>query len=778
MNTGTSQQDVSVNIARNQGDLDRSEKGSSKLTDWENEPSIMDLKKDLEAAQPSHDAQTAEIKRWNEIRDVTGASKPKKVKGRSQIQPRLVRRQAEWRYSALSEAFLGSEKLFEVKPRTFEDTKKAQQNELMLNYQFETQIDKVSFIDNYVRSTVDDGTCIVRLGWRRESMMKTRMVPVFQYEMPQSEEDIMMLQQAVQMSVEDNNSYLNLPEEIQAAVEYMAETGQPAIAVQIGEQEEEYEEVMINQPVVEVTHPDNCIIDPGCQGDYTKARFVIFTYETTKSQMLKDGRFKNLDKVNWAANTVLSQPDHETQTPNSFDREKDLNRPIVAYEYWGYWDCEGNEMEEPISATWIGDTMVRMEKNPFPDNKPPLVVVKYLPRKRELYGEPDAQLLEENQQILGAVTRGMIDLLGRSANSQQGFAKGFLDSVNRRRFETGQDYEFNPGGDPRTSIFQHTYPEIPQSAMLMAQGQNAEAEALSGVKSFSGGVSGTAYGDVAAGIRGALDASSKREMNILRRLARGMQEIGRKIVSMNAVFLQEEEVIRVTNEEFVEIRREDLGGSYDLIVDISTNEVDQARADQLGFMLQTIGPNLDIQMTKMILSEIARLKRMPALAKSIEKYEPQPDPLEEELKKMEVMKMQKEIEKLDSEIAVNMSQAEENRAEARLDAAKAMNELTGVTHQQGMERSQAQARANQNLEVTKGLLKPRKQGETPPDVQSAIGFNELSKMMDDLGAMSPGKGAVTPNRTNGVFPRTPDQNIGSNQFNPALDPATNNRLGL
>lgn len=93
---------------------------------------------------------------------------------------------------------------------------------------------------------------------------------------------------------------------------------------------------------------------------------------------------------------------------------------------------------------------------------------------------------------------------------------------------------------------------------MMLNLQNQEAEALTGVKSFGGGISGEAYGDVAAGIRGVLDAASKREMAILRRLAKGMEEIGTKIAAMNAAFLSEEETVRITNDEFVTVKREDL----------------------------------------------------------------------------------------------------------------------------------------------------------------------------------------------------------------------------
>ena len=108
-----------------------------------------------------------------------------------------------------------------------------------------------------------------------------------------------------------------------------------------------------------------------------------------------------------------------------------------------------------------------------------------MPKKRELYGEADAELLEDNQKILGAVARGVIDVLGRSANGQQGFAKGMLDPLNRRRYENGQDYEFNPNLTPAAGLIEHKFPELPQSAMLMLNLQNQEAEALTGVKSFS-----------------------------------------------------------------------------------------------------------------------------------------------------------------------------------------------------------------------------------------------------------------------------------------------------
>src|SRR5690606_19528628 len=130
-----------------------------------------------------------------------------------------------------------------------------------------------------------------------------------------------------------------------------------------------------------------------------------------------------------------------------------------------------------------------------------------------------------------------------------GFAKGMLDAMNRRRYENGQDYDFNPVMPADKGIITHKYPELPQSALAMASLQNQEAEALTGIKSFSGGLSGDAYGNVATGIKGMLDAAAKREMAILRRLAKGVSDIGRKIIAMNAELLSDVEVVRVTNND-------------------------------------------------------------------------------------------------------------------------------------------------------------------------------------------------------------------------------------
>lgn len=698
-----------------------------KLTAWAYEPTPADLKADLLAAKPTHDEQNTKIQKWTDLLNVTGKARPPVVKGRSSIQPKLVRRQAEWRYSALTEPFLGTNKLFKVSPVTFEDVAAARQNELLLNWQFRTKLNRVNLIDNFVRAVVDEGTAVMKVGWVRVTKMTKVKAPEYSMYPLQTPEELNAFQQLLQIRDEDPDLLAQATPEQREALAYYDETKEVTVAVVTGEVEVDQEVVLENRPTVELLNPMNVSIDPSCNGDLDAALFVVYSFETNRAELAKQpDRYKNLDLVNWEAASPLTEADHHTQSDTDFAFTDKLRKKIVAYEYWGLHDINKDGVLKPIVATWIGDTMIRMEENPYPDGKLPFILVPYLPVKRGIFGEPDAELLEDNQKLLGATTRGVVDLLGRSANGQQGFAKGMLDPLNRRRYDNGQDYEFNPTMQPSMGIIEHKFPEIPQSAMVMLGLQNQEAEALTGVKSFSGGMSGEAYGDVAAGIRGMLDAASKREMAILRRLAQGISQCGRKIIAMNSEYLSEQEVVRVTNDDYVTIKREDLPGEFDLEVDIATAEVDNAKSQDLGFMLQTMGPNMDPEISMKLLSEIADLKRMPELAEKLRNWKPTPDPAAEKIKELEVMKLQIEIEEVKSKIEANKAIARYNLARADAADLEYVEQETGTKHARDMDKQRAQSQGNQALEVTKALTKPRKEGESAPDLAAAVGYNAVS----------------------------------------------------
>lgn len=48
-------------------------------------------------------------------------------------------------------------------------------------------------------------------------------------------------------------------------------------------------------------------------------------------------------------------------------------------------------------------------------------------------------------------------------------------------------------------------------------------------------------------------------------------------------FLEAEEIVRITNEEFIPIKRDDLTGNIDIDISISTAEDNNAKSQELSF---------------------------------------------------------------------------------------------------------------------------------------------------------------------------------------------------
>ena len=607
----------------------------------------------------------------------------------NKVVPKLVRKQNEWRYASLSEPLLSSQDMYDVKPATHADVGSARDNGLILNKQFNIDIERVNFIDEYVRTAVDEGTAFVRVGWEFEEDEVTREEPVMTQQLPpEIMQQLQQAQQAVQSGQLDPRQFQQIQQQAQQMVQ-MVPTGETKEVTTV--------ETVYNRPTLEVCDYDKVMLDPTCLGDMDKAGFIVYQFTSSKGELREDPKYKNVDSIVTTSDDSIGDGENDPDN-GSFNYRDDVRKRILVTEYWGEWDIDNDGTTVPIVATYCGSTMLRLEENPFPDKKPPFVKVNYLPKRRDVYGgEPDAVLIEDNQDVIGAVTRGMIDLMAKSANAQQGISADALDPAQKIRFEQGKDYVFNPGVDPSKAFFMGSYPEIPKSAMEMIQFQENSAESLTGTKSFSGGISGQALGATATGIRSAMDATAKRELGILRRLSFGMIQIGRKIMAMNAVNLDDEEIIRISDEEEVKINRNNLAGDFDIKLSISTPEVDAEQAQDLGFMLQTIGPSMDPGLQGIILGKIARLKNMPGLAKMVEEYKPQPDPLAEKQKQLQIALLEAELKneiakgtENEADTALKYAKASTEKAKGRaLDSGSDMQDLEFVQEKEGIKHNRA-----------------------------------------------------------------------------------------
>jgi len=571
-------------------------------------------------------------------RTYNGEAYGNEEKGKSRIVPKVAKRQQAWAHPSLKEPFVSTPNLVRFSPVTADDVEAARQNELLLNTQFCRQFDRYNFMTKTLKVLEVDATVFVQTGWEYE------------------EEEV---EQEVEVVVVDEYGQQRVMTEVQK------------VTVPV-----------VNKPTARVCRSEDIFPDPTCEDDLSKAQFVVYRYETDLSTLRKDGRYKNLDNVmqNMMSAEELD-PDYINPDNTWFKFEDAPRKKLLVHEYWGNYDINDDGIAEPIVCVWVDSTIIRLEDNPYPDKKIPFLSCAADSVPFKLYGENDIDNIEDQQKVITAITRGIINNMAASNNGQVGIRKGALDPVQKKRMLDGKNFEFN--GNP-SDIWQGSYNQIPASAFNMLQMMNGEVDSLTGTKGFSGGISGGSLGSSATAARGVLDATAVRRLDKVRNIAENLiKPLIRKWMDYNSEFLSDEEIIRTTENEHVAIRKSDLQGRLDVDIEISTPEDDTAKRNELGFLLQTMGPNLPFEMTQMILSEIARLNRMPKLEKSIKGYKPQPNPQEEELKKLQAQKLQMDIAKTKAEIQKIFTESIENKEgdlakkQAQAELLRAQAELLG-----------------------------------------------------------------------------------------------------
>lgn len=627
------------------------------------------LRNDLKSAEVLKNEWTVKIQEWKN--EYNGKPYGNEEKGKSAIISRDIKKQSEWQHASIVDPFVSTDNIIKCTPVTWEDIDAAKQNELLLNTQFVRKFDRYNFMTKAVKVLDMEGTVVVQTGWDYE------------------DEEVLVEREVVVVDEATGEQYIEVQEVTETVVKK-------------------------NQPTAKVCRNEDIYLDPTCQDNLDNAQFVIYRYETDLSTLRQDGRYKNLEKVAKSGNEVSYDYDYRPEDETRFQFEDSARRKIIVYEYWGNYDIDEDGIAEPIVCAWVNDIIIRLQGNPYPDGKPPFIVVPFNSVPFQMHGEANAELIGDNQKIKTAIIRGIIDNMALSNNGQVGIKKGALDMANRKKWLAGKPFEFNTSPN---DFWQGSYNPIPGSAFDMIGLMNNEIESITGIKSFSGGISGNALGSTATGARGAMDATATRRMNIVRNIAENLvKPLMRKWMAYNAEFLEAEEVVRVTNEEFVPVKRDDLSGNIDIDISVSTSDDNAAKAQELSFLLQTLGPNADPALTREIMAQFMELMRMPEGAKKMREFEPQPDPAQERAKELELMRLEVEIEKMKADITDKYARAEENTVDRQLKLAKAAVEQAkarkldsdadladlnflekdeGISHAQAMEKELAKLEATQ-----------------------------------------------------------------------------------
>lgn len=658
---------------------------------------LSNLKADFTASKLLRNELDQKIARWKS--EYNAEPYGNEVNGRSKLVSRDIKKQSEWQHAALIEPFVSTPDIIKANPVTSEDAEIAPKIEVLLNTQFCRQFSRYNFMTKALKVLDQEGTVVIRTGWEYEE----KVVEV--------EEDREIPNPDYQRAIEAVNQGITDPSILQGI--------EPTLITKVRVRKTK---PVKNHPTAMVCRNEDIFIDPTCQDDMDKCQFVIYRYETDMTTLKQAGIYKNLDKIKIPTGlTGTNDTEYITEDSTSFRFIDTARKKIVVHEYWGNYDINGDDIAEPIVCTWIDNTIIRLEDNPFPDKKPPFLIVPFSAIPFKLYGESNAELLSDIQKIKTAIYRGFIDNMALSNNGQKGIKKGSLDEYNKQRFLNGENFEFNHYA---SDFFIGNFNELPSSIFNVLTLMNNEAESITGVASFNTGINGNALGSTATSIRGAIDSASTRRLNIVRNISENLvKPLLRKWLAYDAMFLDEESQYRITNDTFVYLKRDDLGANIDIDLSISTSDDNRAKAQELAFVLQTVGPSEDPRLRKILMAQIAQLYRMPDLAKMIMDYKPEPDPMAEQMQQLQMQLLQAEIANTQAKAGENTVDQDVKRAKIQTELAKAkslnsmadktdldyVHQYSGIKEKEALQRQQLQNQFNIDRETLKLLQSPKQQ---------------------------------------------------------------------
>jgi len=570
----------------------------------------------------------------------------------------MVKQNVNWQVPSIVAPFTSSEGIITVEPAGPSDVETARQAELLLNYQFSRDFNRFQFISDLVIKLAVEGTCFVKTSWEFEEKEVTEIiekrVPVPME--PMVEQAFMESMQQAMMQAQQNGQD---PQEVQDM--FMQQ-----IPTQIVEEEHTYMKTIKNKPTAEICELVDIRVDPTCRGEINKAQFIIHDFETDLSTLKKDGRYKNLDQLEH----MLERD--ETYIPrdnvdDTFKFSDEARKRFIAHEYWGNYDINGDGIAEPVVVVWVGDVIIREDPNPLDDGRLPFQRAVYGRRPGYIYGESLCTLIGDKQRIDSVLNRGIFDDMKAANNGQRGTKKNFTDEANMLKFKKGEDFEYNSS---MADVWEGKYTPISPSIFSVIEKNRSEADAMSGIKSFDHGRGGDSLGTTAAAVNATTSSSAKREMQIIRGIAEDcIIPMLQTWLAYDALFLEEEEVIRITESEFATINRDDLEGNIDIKMSIETQEAKAMKADRLAFLMQTMGNNMPAEQSNIIMGDLMDINDMPSLGEALRNMPPpQPSPQEQEV-------MALKIELLKAQVQNEYAKARENEIDYELKSAKTQNEL-------------------------------------------------------------------------------------------------------
>ena len=575
------------------------------------------VKADIERGKEVNEAESAFRSANYDAYRAKGDGK-KERPGHSRIKCSDIMDTIEWMMPSFIKAFAGTTECISISPNNEEDVQKAEKLEKLLNWQFMGRHCKgFTVMYQWIKSCLIYGTSILKITWQDKYVKKGFDLPIA------TEAQIYAMQQDSMVKDLDGE-----PQDIQAGtiidedVLALANTD-PALLNYIGQinaQPMQVQPVALDNfrvwrnvhgkkliksysgPLVEVISPEDFYMDPEAT-TIEDAQFVIHrvwrTYGYLKEKE-REGIYSNVDEVKaWLDRDKESYINSErAQRYNSADaidptnyaidsEDKQIARhKLEVFEWWGLLDLTDEGYQEPYLVVFCGETILRMELNPYGHGQPPFEVLRPMLDPFKFTGVSIPELVGEFQAVKTALFRQILDNVSYQNNG------AWL--VNRN---AGVDINALLNMRPNTIVRSNitsgavvplTPPNLQGYPLTMIELVDSMLQKRTGVTSYNQGLDANSLNKTATGITKIMDASVQR----IDLQARVMSETGvrpmfQKILMLNQQFMDQTIVIRVFNKP-LEISPDDLIGDFDVTVDVGgATSKNETRVQQMMLLIQS-----------------------------------------------------------------------------------------------------------------------------------------------------------------------------------------------
>lgn len=462
------------------------------------------IEQDLQNAEAKKADINKKISSWIDIYE--GAPLGNEVEGKSKIVWKLVKKHGETLVANLSKPFITGSSVIEAVPRTKYDEFKAKLDEKLVNFFFEKEFDKRTFIKTLSKVLTKEGTAFIRVGWER---------------------DIKINEATVSADLD--------------SLEKFRKRGAKLISNEDGTTTIRNERVLTNRPTAFVCLNEDIFTDPDAL-DFEDSRFLIYRFKTTLEELEMNPEYDEsvISKIKkYKEYSEDYNPDdlHDRSTL----KNDEIDEPYV-YEYW----TKENGTIKCINFVNIGGIKI-LSKKDFPYAWFPFISIPFYDNEFDIWGNALAAIIEDEQKFMTSIVRGVIDNMSKSNNGTMFIKKGSVDPTNFRRLMTGSPVvEIKTNVPLSQAIHDGSFNELPSSVYNMLQVIESQAEGLTGVNRFMQGIGGNELNSPAGNFSAMMTQSQIRLLDITNNVAHGLKKMFVMWIEMIMDYLSDEEVYKIT----------------------------------------------------------------------------------------------------------------------------------------------------------------------------------------------------------------------------------------